>query len=170
MKNIFRILCIVLLVSILSKNTQAQEYSKWRSHTQVGIGTPLLSEGYGLSFSVGALYDIIPYVSAEVQGSYTYNKVNNGFLSGTQRLSHIYLLMAGPRVYIVPPQFQVRVYFNALAGLNYNKEIRISDNNSVYYERILALSFGTFIEVRSRYTAGLYFEPAELGLRFGYSF
>ena len=164
---VYAMLVVLLISPCLCKARIARPHPMQITST-LGIGFPILDNGYGLHFGLNPTIPLNRHLSIAGQLSYMYGRINSSFLSGNHGLSHTGSLMMGGRVYIGSGGKGIRTYFNTLLGPQLHAE-RIN-NLMTSINLNLGGSIGGFVRIRP-WVIGLSYEtPGHVVFKTGYYF
>lgn len=160
---------LIFIFTLLSYNAFSQTTSKKLHITpMVGVNTPILGAGYGISTAISTAYDVHQLLSVEAQVSYFQTKVTSKFLSGGQETVKGNEITGGIRVNITPQDKPFSVYTNLLTGIGLSKTYE--DSVEVYSTRAMPIQMGLFSRYK-RIAAGISFSNmSNLNFYAGYIF
>jgi hypothetical protein len=164
MKGIKSVLLIIILVIGFHLGSFAQA-SKASLQPNIGIATPILDGGIGISLSLNGHQPLNSYFGLEGQIAYIYSRIKGSFISGRQGSINSISALAGLRLYFNPKD-DIRFYINGLVGYTaYNETL----DGTEFKERDPGMSLGAFLDFNRKYVVGLSLEaPKFVVLRFGY--
>jgi len=160
---------IILIFLLGLFNTINSQENKINVLTTLGVSSPLLDGGVGLTFGVNPHKRLSKNISLEGQLSYNYTKINDSFINGNKGFYNSINALVGSRFYVIPETKKTRLYFNALLGLNYTNEKM--DYNPNRIEMVgLGLSAGMFVSIKKINIGITYDTPQNPSFKLGYSF
>lgn len=163
---------LVCLLCVVGRTVQAQDQPATPTKASltgfVGTTTPILDDGWGVSVGVNPAYSFSDWLALEGRVSYQYNQITGAFLSGDTGQGSDVNLLVGGRLYLTKPDKPTRIYLNALAGVNYNREQMVGE--ALRQEWAPGLMGGAYLSYKA-YRAGVVFESKQnVGLLLGYQF
>ena len=168
MKKGIKVIVVFALCFIgLGMNAQS---SKLHFLGTVGITTPILDNGVGVTLGFNPSYAVGEIFSVEGHVSYTFTKVSGTFMGGGKATVNELSACIGPRVYFNKADKKTRFYINLLYGITLEEDTDRSDVFKDSYQLSPGLTTGFYVE-RGPMVCGIAFQSTfSYALKIGYQF